>query len=121
MKMKRVGLMEDLSGISVTPESWRISNELPPTLTTLLKTIVGRYYVPYMLANAKAWDNKSDLVVFTDRDGREWNSTPFKYQQKCVGWLREDYAKLASKERAGFDHFLADTDCAALFSPSSSL
>ena len=47
---------EDLSGLSVAKESagWIDPGvDLPPTLTDILKEC-GRFYAPFMLANARA-------------------------------------------------------------------
>jgi hypothetical protein len=114
----RVGMIEDLSGLRVSSQDatagWKVNETPPATLSNLLR-VVGRYYIPYMLANAKAWDGRAKEVRFTDYEGREWASTPFKYQQKCVTWLREDYAALSTHERRLFDSMIRGTGCEKLF------
>jgi hypothetical protein len=113
----RVGMIEDLSGLRVSSQDtagWKVDETPPATLSNLLR-VVGRYYIPYMLANAKAWDGRAKEVRFTDYEGREWASTPFKYQQKCVTWLREDYAALSTHERSLFDSMIRGTGCEKLF------
>jgi hypothetical protein len=40
---------------------------------------------------------------------------PFPYQAKCLAWLREGYAALASGDRAAVDAVLSGTGCETLF------
>ena len=54
-------------------------------------------------------------IAETEIDGRPWGQKPFPYQRKCLGWLRESYAKLAPTDRNIADGVLADTGCEALF------
>ena len=110
--------MEDLSGYQITATNgWAIEPDegLPPTLYQLLKHVVGRFYVPYMLANAQAWERGEDHATFEDSESRSWASAPFKYQTKCVGWLRETYQSLSQPNRQVFDKFINGTGCENLF------
>ncbi len=48
-------------------------------------------------------------------DGRPWLQRPFPYQGKCLTWLREGHAALASADRRALDAILAGTGCEPLF------
>jgi glutathione S-transferase len=106
-------IMEDLSGIEPGDADWVDRNSVPDTLRALLAE-AGRTYVPFLLANAAAVGNGS-ATVECEIDGRPWSQPPFKYQAKCLAWLREEYATLAPADRAALDSMLADTGCGALF------
>ena len=67
-----------------------------------------------MVANARALMAGADEVV-CDIDGREYRQGPFKYQGKCLQWLREAYTGLDADDRTRVDTVLADTGCEALF------
>jgi glutathione S-transferase len=105
--------IEDLSGLETTNEDWIDSNALPDTLHALLGE-VGRYHVPFLLANAEAIEKGAEEVE-TDIAGRPWVQQPFPYQKKCLGWLRESHAGLDSEARAEVDGLLEGTGCEALF------
>ncbi len=107
------GIVEDLSGLEPEPDDWLDRNDLPDTLRALF-TEIGRVYVPFLLANAEALDQGLDTVE-CEIDGRRWTQKPFPYQGKCLGWLREDQARLSDADRRFVDGFLEGTGCEALF------
>ena len=106
-------VVEDLSGLSVDDEGWVARDALAETLRELLAEI-GRTYAPFLLANARALESGADRVECTV-DGAKWNQTPFRYQEKCLGWLRESYRGLAPADRGVVDDVLAGTGCEVLF------
>ena len=106
-------VMEDLSGMEPDDGDWSSVNEMPDSLRPLLAE-VGRFHAPFLLANAEAVEAKAELLE-TEIAGRPWVQKPFPYQRKCLGWLRESYAKLDSKSRATVDDFLDGTGCESLF------
>ncbi len=106
-------VLEDLSGMEPEENDWSGPGEMPESIRPLLAE-VGRYHVPFLLANAKAVEQKAELVE-TEIAGCRWVQKPFPYQRKCLGWLRESYAKLESGSRKTVDDFLAGTGCEALF------
>ena len=108
-----VDLMEDLSGLSPTDADWFSADEAIEALTPLLSEI-GRTYTPAMIANAKAVQ-QGDASFETEIDGRAWTQPTFKYQAKCLQWLREDHAALSDNERGSVDALIAGTGCEALF------
>ena len=85
-------LMEDLSGLRVNDEGWSQVKELPDTLQALMDEI-GRLYLPYLAANARAVAN-GDAQLETLLDGKMWTQNPFPYQAKCLVWLSEEAASL---------------------------
>jgi hypothetical protein len=109
-----VSKMEDLSGIEVSEDDFIDPDNLPSTMTEILRE-VGRTYVPVMLANAQALDqglNEVQTVV----EGKPWVQEPFPYQGKCLQWLRIEYARLGDEDRARVDAALSGTGCEALVS-----
>ena len=108
-----VDLMEDLSGLSPTEADWFSADEASEALAPLLSEI-GRTYTPAMLANAKAV-LQGDASFETEIDGRAWTQPTFKYQAKCLQWLREDHAAMSDNERGSVDALLIGSGCEALF------
>lgn len=105
--------VDDLSGIEPEPDDWLDANALPETFRALLAEI-GRFYAPFLLANAAALANARERVECRI-DGEEWTQAPFPYQGKCLEWLRRDYGALDASARASVDAALAGTGCEALF------
>ena len=108
-----VDVIEDLSGHEPGDADWIARDALPDSLRGLFGE-VGRVYPPFLLANADALARGAERVECTV-DGRPWVQKPFPYQGKCLVWLREAHAALASSDRRVVDAFLAGTGCEALF------
>ena len=108
-----VDLMEDLSGLSPEESDWFSAEEASEALAPLLAEI-GRTYAPAMVANAQAV-MAGEPEFETEIDGRAWTQPTFKYQAKCLHWLREDHAALSGNERGAIDATLRDTGCEQLF------
>jgi glutathione S-transferase len=106
-------VVEDLSGLAPQGGEWISRDALTPALRALFGE-VGRVYAPFLLANADALARRAERVQCTI-DGRPWVQQPFPYQAKCLAWLREGRAALASADRALVDATLAGTGCEALF------
>jgi glutathione S-transferase len=112
--MAWVDAMDDLSGLTVDEAGgWSARDELGEDFKALLSEI-GRTYAPFMVANSTALETGQDRVSCAI-DGREYWQKPFRYQQKCLGWLREEYAKLEAGDRTFVDGMLAETGCEVLF------
>ncbi len=112
-----VSKTEDLSGLEVANAEFVEVDQLPTTLKALL-TEVGRTYVPVMLANAEALDQGLEMVS-TVVEGKTWEQQPFPYQGKCLQWLRVEYARLSTDDRARVDALLAGTGCETLVAPAA--
>jgi glutathione S-transferase len=108
-----VDMVDDLSGLDADEDAWTKRDAIPQTLIDLFKE-VGAYYVPALLANAKALMDGADTVE-TEIDGARWVQKPFAYQGKCLQWLREQHAGLADADRAFVDEVLAGTGCEKMF------
>jgi len=105
--------MDDLSWLPVDgDEGWVAVDGLDAATIALLHEI-GRTYAPFMIANAQALMSGADEVV-CEIDGQTYRQGPFKYQGKCLQWLRESYAALASEDRDQVDAALAGTGCEVL-------
>jgi glutathione S-transferase len=106
-------VVEDLSGISVGEADWPTREALAADLSPLLHEI-GRTYAPFLVANAAALaEGRSSVECMVD--GEPWTQQPFRYQGKCLAWLREAHAALDPGDRAQVDAALAGTGCEVLF------
>ncbi len=108
-----VDVVEDLSGLEPCDDEWTSRDAVTPALRALFGE-VGRVYAPLLLANADALAGRA-LRVECTIDGRPWVQQPFAYQRKCLQWLRDAHAALASADRAAADAILAGTGCERLF------
>ncbi len=108
-----VDVVEDLSGLEPKDDAWISRDAITPALRALFGE-VGRFYAPFLLANAEALAARRERVECTI-DGRPWVQQPFPYQGKCLQWLREGHAALAPSDRRAVDAVLAGTGCEALF------
>lgn len=109
-------LVEDLSGMSVSDDDWLERGPLPGTLRELL-ALMGASYAPFLLANAAALARGAEEVRCTIA-GAEWVQPPFRYQGKCLEWLRKAFAELAEADRRAVDAALEGSGCASLFEPT---
>jgi hypothetical protein len=114
-----VDRMDDLSWLPVPGgdtgnDGWSSVEQLDPAVRELLSE-AGRTYAPFMLANAQALMSGAEEVV-CEVEGGEYRQGPFKYQGKCLQWLREGYAALADVDRIRVDEVLAGTGCEQLVS-----
>jgi glutathione S-transferase len=116
---KAVNWIERVDDLSwwPTPEDagdgvWFTIGDLGPAVHRLLGEI-GRTYAPFMVANAAALDAGADEVV-CEIDGQEYRQGPFKYQGKCLRWVRDEYAALDDSTRSRVDALLAGTGCEQL-------
>ena len=108
-----IDIMEDMSGLKPSDDDWFSAEEAREALGPLLAEI-GRTYAPAMIANAKAV-MAGEATFDTEIDGRPWTQPTFKYQAKCLGWLREDHTALSDNERGAVDAMLAGSGCEVLF------
>ncbi|MEO1661219.1 MAG: glutathione S-transferase N-terminal domain-containing protein [Pseudomonadota bacterium] len=109
-----IDLLDDLSGLEPGDDDWFTADEARDALAPLLAEI-GRTYAPAMIANAEAIMAGSETFE-TEIDGRPWTQPVFKYQAKCLHWLREGHSGLSGNERGAVDALLSGTGCDHLFS-----
>ncbi len=108
-----VDLMEDLSGLEPQESDWLDAATAHAVLAPLLAEI-GRTYAPAMIANAEAIQ-RGEKTFSTEIDSRPWTQPVFKYQAKCLDWLRADYDRLSETARHDVDALLAGSGCETLF------
>ena len=109
-----VDRLDDSSWLPVDgDEGWNDIESLPAATTKLLHEI-GATYAPFMVANAAATAAGADDVV-CEVTGGTYRQAPFKYQAKCLEWLRADHAALSDADRERVDAALAGTGCEVLF------
>jgi glutathione S-transferase len=105
--------LEDLSWLEPADEDWLPRDRAADLLRPFLSEI-GRVYAPFLLANAAALESGAEWVE-CEIDGRKWSQAPFRYQGKCLQWLREGRAALEPSDRTFVDEALGGTGCEALF------
>jgi glutathione S-transferase len=88
-------------------ESW---SSLAPTLKPLLERQVGRLFMPWTVANAKAIASGSEEFS-VELAGKTWTQKPQKYHAKSLGALREKYN--AVRDKTAIDAVLNATGCLA--------
>jgi len=109
-----VDRMDDLSWLPVSSDQgWVASDNLPEATHRLLHEI-GQTYAPFMLANLDALNSGADEVECTIAD-YQYRQSPFRYQGKCLQWLREAHQNLDSEARHRVDNILDGTGCETLF------
>lgn len=100
-------LLEDASGIE---SAWASSHKpLPPPVTALLG-LAAEVYLPFLEANAKAFEAKKDSFSFSAL-GMSYSQATFKYQVKCLRWLQEEFAALRGDARDRVHVILKETGC----------
>ena len=87
--------------------SW---DELAPTLAPLLERQVGRLFLPWSDANARAIA-AGDEEFSVDLEGRTWTQKPQKYHARSLAALRKRYADVGGD--AALDDVLESTGCLA--------
>lgn len=85
--------LDDASGIE---GEWHSLEEIRPATVVMLR-FVGRWYLPFLAANAVAIAEGLDEVQVT-LSGERWVQAPFKYQAKCYDRLCKRYARIGSTE-----------------------
>ncbi|MEP5764228.1 MAG: glutathione S-transferase family protein [Halieaceae bacterium] len=109
-----VDRMEDMSGIEPGDGDWNGADQIPASLTGILREI-GRVYVPALLANAEAVQ-AGEKTWEAEIDGCPWTQQTFPYQAKCLRWINEQYQGLAKSDQQRVNELLAGTGCEALLS-----
>ena len=86
-------------------ESWE---SLAPTLEPFIAGQIGRLFLPWSDANAKALE-AGDEEFTVDLAGNSWDQKPQKYHARSLGKLRERYGAVADK--SALDPVLERTGC----------
>lgn len=95
--------VDDMSGIE---GEWDDADaDLPPVIGALL-SVIGRVYMPFLLANAAAAEAGEPAFAMTAL-GRPYGQGMFRYQVKCLTDLRARHAALPAAARSVVDPLLA--------------
>ncbi len=72
--------------------------------------MAGDIYFPFLLTNAGAFEKGQDTFSLSLL-GEPYEQGTFKYQVKCLNWLREEYAGLEGQAKDRIDPVLKETGC----------
>ena len=104
-----VARLADASGCEgAWSDAWADS----PAVRALL-AMVGRVYLPFLVANARAVE-AGDANVSTGIDGHRYTQPAFKYQLKCWREILARWRTLHAADRARVEPLLRDTGCLAI-------
>jgi glutathione S-transferase len=100
-------ILEDASGVEAP---WPKSCERPPQPVVDLLRLAGEVYLPFLEANARACAERAESFSLSAL-GLPYSQRPFKYQAKCLNWLRDEFATLPPDARERVAPVLSDTGC----------
>jgi len=103
-----ISLLDDASG-DETGQWINASDPLPLAVMELLQ-ICSEVYFPFLMANAAAIEKGEKTFTLTLK-GKPFTQNVFKYQAKCLAWLREEYAGLDGEPKERVDVVLKETGC----------
>jgi glutathione S-transferase len=99
--------LDDASGVE--PGAWREPGDVGDAVRGLL-ALAGDVYLPFLVANDAAVAKGAE--TFTVRLlGDDFTQAPFKYQARCLAWLREELAALPDEAKRRIAPILKDTGC----------
>ena len=75
-----------------------------------LLRLAGNVYLPFLQANAAAVARGEREVALTLL-GRPYRQNSFRYQAKCLFWLRAEYAAVTGAAKTRLDAVLEETGC----------
>lgn len=100
--------LDDASGVE--PGAWPDAGAPVSQVVKDLLRLAGEVYLPFLIANDAAVAKGVD--TFTVRLlGRDFTQGPFKYQARCLAWLREELGAMPEGTRAGISSVLKETGC----------
>ena len=103
--------LDEASGIE---GNWIASPlDIPSAVEDLLR-LAGETYLPFLIANDRAIDG-NDRKVSLQLLGVPYNQAPFRYQAKCLHWLKTEFASLVGDERDFAVDLLQKTGCGEAF------
>lgn len=104
-----VEIMDDLSGLDTKSLHWASFEDASKNLKNILK-LIGTLYIPLLLENAKAVANESaewEVAV----EGAAWKQKTFRYQAKCLQWIRDEFSVLNDSDKKRVLSVLSGTGC----------
>ncbi len=99
--------LDDASGVE---GEWIAAEATLPQAITELLTLAGQVYLPFLVANAEALAAGAERLRF-EALGQGYEQGVFKYQAKCLVWLREALAEVDGPARARLETVLDETGC----------
>jgi hypothetical protein len=99
--------LDDASGVD---GEWASRDVALSGWAEALLTIAGEVYLPFLVANADAFEKGRERLEISAW-GFSYVLTPFKYQVKCLSYLRERFSALAADDRATLRPLLERTGC----------
>ena len=99
--------LDDASGVE---GAWYPRDQALSGFAEGLLRIAGELYLPFLVANEKAYEKVLDRLEFTAW-GLPYVLSPFKYQVKCLNGLRQRFADLAPDDREALKPILQRTGC----------
>ncbi len=102
--------LDDASGVE---GEWDAPEPVSPTVEALVR-MAGEVYLPFLLANDAAL--REDRESFTvELPGGPLTQPPFRYQAKCLAWLREHWNRLDGEAAARTAAVLEEAGCLSAF------
>src|ERR1700722_12192333 len=112
-----VSHLDDLSSLEVEDAGWPSRGDAAAALRPFLVEI-GRVYAPFLMANARALASRASEMR-CEIAGLPWVQQPFRYQGKCLKWLREAREALSAPDRKFVDTALESTGADTIFTAHS--
>lgn len=99
--------LDDASGVE---GEWIAAEGPLPEAVSELLTLAGEVYLPFLVANAEALAAGAETLRF-EALGKAYEQGVFKYQAKCLGWLREALARVEGPARGRLEAVLRESGC----------
>ena len=99
--------LDDASGVE---GEWIAADAPLPAAVMELVALAGQVYLPFLVANAEALAAGAETMRF-EALGKAYEQGAFKYQAKCLGWLREALARIGGPARARLEAVLRESGC----------
>lgn len=101
--------VHDLSGVE---GEWSPEGAPESPAVAALLDLAGAAYLPFLVANEKAFDAGADRVR-VEAHGLSYEGAPFKYQVRCLNELRRAYGGLSDGARQKVEALLRAHGCLA--------
>ncbi len=89
---------------------WVNPDQPMPAAVRAFLRMAGDVYFPFLVANARAFEQGKETFSLTLLR-EHYEQGTFKYQVKCLNWLREEYAGLMGDTKERLDAVLKETGC----------
>lgn len=93
--------LDDLSGV----EGEFVDVEHLPPAVREISQLIGEIYLPYLAANALAFDKQQERFAVILK-GHQYSQTTFKYHKKCFDVLKREYGSLPAISKSQVEKIL---------------